>query len=554
MVNRHRMIVNSQPIAAEVSGTNSVQLSKATSLPLKALVIKGSCSQASTPTPDAPVWPVINNGTVGMARPSGLPLRYQMVEWLTVASPSNRITITGFKTNANQEFECKWYRSAQINCYLYASDASSSLTTNTTAYLATANGTWRFDGRAAGFSAPVETICTSIQSKDGVWVNGSKVGSYGNADDFVSVNDLYLLNGSDSANVRFYYLKVRENGNVVLDLVPVRDNMDGVYGVYDKISGEFYTNAETTFEVGANVEDTPCLTVDGTPEVLTMSGKNLFDVPIESRLTINARGETASNSTRSATQEYTPVDGDTTYTLSYAQSINNGVFYYNENKEFLSYLAWETKPRTFTTPTNARFVRFSFATINEITETQLELGDMMTAYEPYHTPQTTTVPDLYAVGNYKDEYDAVSGQITRRVGVKVLDGTEDWFAAKGYTDLYGVPVADGVFSANQLAISTHYAGTTAVNNVMATNTTKATHASILAPGKISVYIKDTVNGTSLEDWKAYLAAQYAAGTPIIIIYPLITPAMEQLTPQKIKAANTITTTGDLSVTYWKAPF
>lgn len=414
-----------------VSGTAPLALPNAAMKAIARLIQYGKVEQDGTPTPDAPVWPVINNGTVGMARPSGLPLRYQMVEWLTVASPSNRITITGFKTNTNQEFECKWYRSAQINCYLYASDASSSLTTNTTAYLATANGLWRFDGRAAGFSAPVETICTSIQNKYGIWINGSKVGSYGEADNFVSTNDLYLLNGAGSANVRFYYLKVRENGNVVLDLVPVRDNVAGTYGVYDKVNGLFYTNADVTFAVGADVEDALYPVVIGTPETLTVAG------------------------------------------------------------------------------------------------------------------QTATVPDLYAVGNYKDEYDVISGQITRRVGIKVLDGTEDWFAAKGYTDLYGVPVADGVFSANQLAISTHYAGTTAVNNVMATNTTKATHASILAPGKISVYIKDTVNGTSLEDWKAYLASQYAAGTPVIVLYPLEQPTTEQVAAQPL---NTVAGNNVISVT------
>lgn len=507
MVNRHRMIVNSQPIAAEVSGTNSVQLSKATSLPLKALVIKGSCSQASTPTPDAPVWPVINNGTVGMA----------------------------WQGDGIAEGDGTWHRvyiNVSSSSWNYYEDASSSIR------IPIQSGQYRLYWDETDTSAVGVIFRVGFVKTDTIPSPGTPM-------------QLYKADGTTGLEVA----SSPQNAQTV----ELEVSGAGINYMIIQISGSNIAWSSGDFsEVWARIShlhlQTRQLTADGTPEVLTMSGKNLFDVPIESNFTINARGEIASNSSRSVTQEYIPVNSDTTYTLSYTQNINNGVFYYNENKEFLSYLAWETKPRTFTTPTNARFVRFSFATINEITETQLELGDMMTAYEPYHTSQAATVPDLYAVGDYKDEYDAVSGQITRRVGVKVLDGTEDWFAAKGYTDLYGVPVADGVFSANQLAISTHYAGTTAVNNVMATNTTKATHASILAPGKISVYIKDTVNGTSLEDWKAYLAAQYAAGTPIIIIYPLITPAMEQLTPQKIKAANTITTTGDLSVSYWKAPF
>ena len=33
---------------------------------------------------------------------------------------------------------------------------------------------------------------------------------------------------------------------------------------------------------------------------------------------------------------------------------------------------------------------------------------------------------LRAVGDYKDSYDATTGKITRRVGVKELNGTENW--------------------------------------------------------------------------------------------------------------------------------
>ena len=31
------------------------------------------------------------------------------------------------------------------------------------------------------------------------------------------------------------------------------------------------------------------------------------------------------------------------------------------------------------------------------------------------------------------------------------------------------------------------------------------------------------NTSTVEEWTAYLAAQYAAGTPVIILYPLATP-------------------------------
>jgi hypothetical protein len=57
---------------------------------------------------------------------------------------------------------------------------------------------------------------------------------------------------------------------------------------------------------------------------------------------------------------------------------------------------------------------------------------------------------------------------------------------------------------------------------MVSGTAKATHASVLAPWKVSVYIKDD-RFTTLADFKQYLANQLNAWTPVIVVYPLATP-------------------------------
>ena len=37
----------------------------------------------------------------------------------------------------------------------------------------------------------------------------------------------------------------------------------------------------------------------------------------------------------------------------------------------------------------------------------------------------------------------------------------------------------------------------------------------------------------MEDWKQYLADQYAAGTPVIVVYPLAEETTENVTPQTL---------------------
>jgi hypothetical protein len=75
----------------------------------------------------------------------------------------------------------------------------------------------------------------------------------------------------------------------------------------------------------------------------------------------------------------------------------------------------------------------------------------------------------------------LSGNVITKVGVMVLDGTENWYSVTNYTGLYGVAATDGTLTQNELVISTHYVGTVNSNANMVSGTAKATHASVLAP-------------------------------------------------------------------------
>lgn len=96
------------------------------------------------------------------------------------------------------------------------------------------------------------TVYTVRNGKNGCYVNGALTNSYDGYSDFQSNLNMYLfgLNGNGSVDSRklnglIYYFKVWEDGSLIQDLIPVQRISDGVYGMYDFVSGAFFTNAGT---------------------------------------------------------------------------------------------------------------------------------------------------------------------------------------------------------------------------------------------------------------------------------------------------------------------
>ncbi len=193
---------------------------------------------------------------------------------------------------------------------------------------------------------------------------------------------------------------------------------------------------------------------------------------------------------------------------------------------------------------------------------KLERGDTATEYTPYNplcatcdgtvvnyvsatgtgvqngtpTPDNPIEPTFYKqgnmvlrkVGDYADTYDATTGKITRRVGVAVLDGTEDWVVSSLYlSSMYNL-VIDGLYAVGQEGnvsspYSSHFGHTTSwIGTGERTKKVMSYRA-----GNISVIgLGYDASANNLEGFKAWLAAQKAAGTPVTIYYPLKTETTE----------------------------
>lgn len=157
---------------------------------------------------------------------------------------------------------------------------------------------------------------------------------------------------------------------------------------------------------------------------------------------------------------------------------------------------------------------------------------------------TLTLPETV----YGGEVDAVSGEVAETWGLVTLDGAEKWTVEGKFldnkTDWYYVSskIPNAVNAAPQKnnEICSHYPHADIAN----TNTVQGC---AIVWGCIRVRWGDTIPDDA-DVWKAYLAAQYAAGTPVQIAYKLAEPVPFTATgAQPIPAlagANTVLTDAD----------
>ena len=144
----------------------------------------------------------------------------------------------GIKTKLGTEIQCKWKNSEANNHYLYQSDSSVNGTQNTSVQCDQILTT-RFGSSKSFNDYSLDTIYTSVQNRNGFWLNDEKVASYdSHMGTFTSNQNLTF--GNTVSRVTYYSLKVIENGTVLFNLVPAERKSDGVKGMYDKVHKYFY--------------------------------------------------------------------------------------------------------------------------------------------------------------------------------------------------------------------------------------------------------------------------------------------------------------------------
>lgn len=165
---------------------------------------------------------------------------------------------------------------------------------------------------------------------------------------------------------------------------------------------------------------------------------------------------------------------------------------------------------------------------------QLEIGEVATEFEPY---ASNTYSADFGQTVYGGTLDWLTGVLTVDWAYKALDGTEAMsynanVNGSGYGRFGIGDIVSGILpasSANLNLICSHYK-----TDALPIGNNQTSNAISGYRDTATVYIRDDAY-TSTEAYKAYLSAQYAAGTPVQIAYKLATPTTIQLTPQQITA-------------------
>ena len=149
------------------------------------------------------------------------------------------------------------------------------------------------------------------------------------------------------------------------------------------------------------------------------------------------------------------------------------------------------------------------------------------------TPTNPVMPVFYQqgdmilrrVGDYADSYDATTNKITRRVGVLVLDGrTEGWSNSVAGTFM---TILSPTAVSGRNGFCNYFEKLP--DNFNLTNMTNGQYKLHSSNGAYAYFHYD--GAQTLSDWKQFLAAQYAAGTPVVVYYPLATPVTEDMPPR-----------------------
>ena len=380
----------------------------------------GKTEQDGTPTPSTPVDIKCNNGTVRMVHRSGLPSGYRLLEY--VGSNGSRYVLTDLYLASTDVVECEFKNSTTTGygaIYgVFKLGESSAFYANQTYY------GYDADNNKVDTGIHIDTEWHSLRHD---FVNGTLTID----DTTITFAPFEFENSIQNAVLSRYYnnsygynwkgyvrkFKVTRNGEVVCDLLPAKNNND-VAGLYDLVTGNFYTATGGELLEGNEVDDYE-LIVDGTPEVLFVAS------------------------------------------------------------------------------------------------------------------QTASAADLFAVGDYKDEQDIIHGVITRRVGVKVLDGTENWGAKNATSGQIITRVNDMLNQSSVPLMVTH--GEWSASAMKDSDEWRI----VVGP-----YLACFSSQETTADFKAWLADQYAQGTPVIVVYPLAEETTDSTTPQTITASGTTTISAD----------
>lgn len=185
-----------------------------------------------------------------------------------------------------------------------------------------------------------------------------------------------------------------------------------------------------------------------------------------------------------------------------------------------------TDSLTYTIPSGIGYVNFTLyktggITIGKDTWMQVEYGDTVTEYVPAVEPVSVSSETLLGVDDYIDTQELVSGIVTRKVGYKVLDGTENISTSNS---VFTIGFTDKIRSKSEL-YCTHFAYSTSTSSTVS-------DMKVISFASQNVGFKYDACA-DIESFRQFLQREYAKGTPVIVVYPLATESTKNVTKKAL---------------------
>lgn len=185
-----------------------------------------------------------------------------------------------------------------------------------------------------------------------------------------------------------------------------------------------------------------------------------------------------------------------------------------------------TDKLTYTIPSGVGYVNFTLyktggITIGKDTWLQVEYGDVATDYVPAITPTSSSAELLMGVDSYADTQDLVGGVVTRKVGYKVLDGTE---AISTSNSVFTIGFTDKIRSKSEL-YCTHFAYSTSTSSSVA-------NMKIISFASQNIGFRYDACA-DIESFRQFLQREHAKGTPVIVVYPLAEESTKNVTKKAV---------------------
>lgn len=266
-------------------------------------------------------------------------------------------------------------------------------------------------------------------------------------------------------------------------------------------------------------------------------GKNLFDYKtmygVKGKY-LSVNGEVLDSSAWAVT-DYIPCSGNV-FTINPIGGKIPAICLYDSQKNYITGLSYNTggvnykKSVTIRSEINASYIRFSYY-INsdkdaaDLSKIQIEIGDTATPYEPYHEPITT--PIYLPTPLYSGEVMRSDGSREVKWGKLVLTGEETWNIESINNFYNDQPITN--------ALKYHTVFCTHQKSVSPTFHSSNENCFISSSGKFN-FQTSTIEH-KVEAFKSWLAAQYAAGTPVTVWYQLVKPTTETFTAPQIPTIN-----------------